>query len=71
MVEVEGYKAFKGTLRVTPKSPEIEAFELEGDWLYKPSTNCWYGKGEFLICNFKVEVLNCNKSVWICLVNML
>ena len=58
MVEVEGYKAFKGTLRVTPKSPEIEAFELEGDWLYKPSTNCWYGKGR----SFSAEICEVSKD---------
>lgn len=45
MIEVEGYKAFRGTLRISPKSPEIKPFDLEGDWLFKPETNCWYGQG--------------------------
>lgn len=43
-VSVEGYKAFRGTMRITPKAA-VPAFELHGDWLYKPDTGCWYGKG--------------------------
>lgn len=45
MIEVEGYKAFQGTMRITPKCGGVKSFELEGDWLYKPDTGCWYGKG--------------------------
>lgn len=52
MIEVEGYKAFRGTLRISPKSPEIKPFDLEGDWLFKPETNCWYGQG----CSFSAEI---------------
>lgn len=44
MIYVEGYKAFRGTMRITPKA-SVLAFELTGDWLYKPETGCWYGKG--------------------------
>lgn len=45
MVEVEGYKAFHGTMRIVPKNAEIFPYELTGDWLYKPEYNCWYGGG--------------------------
>lgn len=45
MIKVEGYKAFKGTMKIKPKAKHIPAFELVGDWLYKPETKCWYGKG--------------------------
>ena len=40
----EGYKAFRGTMKITPKA-NVKAFELTGDWLFKPETGCWYGKG--------------------------
>lgn len=43
-VSVEGHKAFRGTMRITPNAA-VPAFELRGDWLYKPDTGCWYGKG--------------------------
>lgn len=45
MICVEGYKAFKGTLRITPKCMCVKPFELEGEFLYKPDTGCWYGCG--------------------------
>ena len=44
MIKVEGYMAFEGVLRVKPKSKAIP-YELTGQFLYKPDTNCWYGKG--------------------------
>ena len=44
MIQVEGFKAFRGTMRITPKAA-VPAFELTGDWLYRPDTGCWYGKG--------------------------
>ena len=44
VISVEGFKAFRGTMRITPKAA-VPAFELTGDWLYKPDTKCWYGKG--------------------------
>jgi hypothetical protein len=44
MIKVEGYKAFRGTLRVTPKN-EVPPFEITTDWLYKPDAKCWYGDG--------------------------
>lgn len=44
MIEVEGYKAFRGLMRITPTAnfPQIEIY---GDWLYKPEYKCWYGQG--------------------------
>ena len=44
MIKVEGYRAFRGTMRISPKSGAAP-FELTGDWLYKPDTHCWYGQG--------------------------
>lgn len=45
MINVDGYKAFNGTMQIIPICEEIKPFELTGDWLYKPDTGCWYGKG--------------------------
>ena len=42
MIKVEGYKAFKGVMLITPNNPNIKPFELESDWLYKPEYECWY-----------------------------
>lgn len=46
MINVEGYKAFRGTLRIVPLSGTPAPFELHGDWLYKPQYDCWYGCGQ-------------------------
>ena len=46
MIKVDGYKAFRGVMKITPKCESVPPFELEGDWLYKPDTKCWYGKGQ-------------------------
>lgn len=46
MIKVEGYKAFKGTMKITPKCAAVQPFTLSGDWLYKPDTDCWYGQGK-------------------------
>ena len=45
MIKVEGYKAFKGTMKIIPVSKEIAPYEISGDWLYKPDTDCWYCDG--------------------------
>lgn len=50
MIQVEGYKAFHGKMKITPKNPNIEPFVKEGDWLYRPDTGCWYGCGRSF-CN--------------------
>lgn len=45
MINVEGYKAFRGTMKIFPKCEMIQPFDLYGDWLYKPEYDCWYCKG--------------------------
>lgn len=45
MITAEGYKAFRGILKITPKNDSIEPFTMEGDWIYRPDTKCWYGCG--------------------------
>lgn len=45
MICVEGYKAFRGTMKVTPGNPAYPPFTLAGEWLYRPDTDCWYCKG--------------------------
>jgi len=32
-------------MKIRPKTAAVPAFELSDDWLYKPETGCWYGKG--------------------------
>ena len=44
MIKVEGYKVFRGAMRIVPKNG-FNPFELEGEWLYKPDTGCWYCNG--------------------------
>ena len=52
MIEVEGYKAFRGIMKVsyTILYGEVEPGEcndnIYGDWLYKPHTDCWYCGGK-------------------------
>ena len=43
MINVEGYKAFHGSMQIN----WLHTTELikDKDWLYKPDTNCWYGVG--------------------------
>ena len=36
IISVEGYKAFRGTMKIRPKTASVPSFELSGDWLYKP-----------------------------------
>lgn len=45
MIKVEGYKAFKGVMKITPKNEKFSPFEKDGDWLYKPEYDCWYCGG--------------------------
>lgn len=46
MIKVEGYKAFHGDMKITPKNTLYKPFYITGkDWLYKPDTDCWYGGG--------------------------
>ena len=43
MLTCEGYKMFKGIMKIKPIS--IDPFEVEGTWLFKPEYGCWYCKG--------------------------
>ena len=45
MIKVEGFKAFRGVLKVTPKTDLVPPFEVEGEFLYNPENDCWYGCG--------------------------
>ena len=45
MINVDGYKAFRGVMKITPKCESVPPFELNGDWLFKPEFKCWYGCG--------------------------
>lgn len=35
MIKADGFKAFKGTMRISPIG--AEPFDLRGDWIYKPN----------------------------------
>lgn len=59
MISLEGYKAFRGIMRIIPKNPNIKPFDLAADWLYKPEHQCWYGGGgSFMeeICTVLVDL---------------
>lgn len=45
MIKVEGYKAFRGVMRIVPKVAGVEPYEIKGDWLYRPESDCWYVSG--------------------------
>ena len=42
MIIVNGYRAFKGVMRIT--NVLGEEFEIEGSWLYRPDTGNWFCK---------------------------
>lgn len=50
LVICEGYQAFRGTMEVMHIGHGTE--RIEGDWLYKPDTNCWYCRGR----SYPVEI---------------
>ena len=56
MICVDGFKAFRGKLIVTPKHPEIQPFVMEGDWIYRPDTDCWYGCGRSFVSDICTPV---------------
>lgn len=59
MICSEGYKAFRGTMRIVPKNPNMKPYELTTDWLYKPEYQCWYGRGSSFpeeICEVLVDL---------------
>ena len=45
MLQCEGYRIFRGVMRVTPTNPKFPAQDIRGVWLYKPEYNCWYANG--------------------------
>ena len=45
MISCEGYKMFRGIMRIVPKNPNISCKDIESVWLYKPEYDCWYGNG--------------------------
>ena len=41
-----GFKAFRGTMKITPVHPGFPPFEMTGDWLFKPiEFGYWYCNG--------------------------
>lgn len=57
MLKCEGYKMFRGTMRVTPTNPKFPQVDITGDWLYKPEYDCWYCNGSSYMA-FICEVVN-------------
>lgn len=45
MLKCEGYKMFKGLMRITPKNDTWPSHLVKGVWFYKPEYNCWYCNG--------------------------
>ena len=45
MINVEGYKAFHGIMKITPKGMIVPEFNLEADWLYLPDKKVWIANG--------------------------
>ena len=44
MLMCEGYKMFKGSMKIVPLTP-MKEYVVAGTWLYKPDYNCWYCNG--------------------------
>lgn len=58
MLECEGYKMFKGEMKILPKNG-MEPFIIDAVWLYKPEFECWYGQGRSFpkeICEPQIEL---------------
>lgn len=46
IIKVEGYKAFHGDMLIRPKNTLLPSYYIQDkDWLYQPTTDCWYGDG--------------------------
>lgn len=50
IIEVNGYRAFRGWMKIHPDCHEAGTVEIYGDWLYNPDTNCWYCKDTLNRC---------------------
>lgn len=51
MIEVEGFKAFRGSMEIRKKFDEVVLGHrvsniVTGDWLYIPDRGCWYCRGK-------------------------
>ena len=51
MIEVEGFKAFRGWMAIVKADSYIShegkaSDHIYGEWLYKPDTHCWYCDGK-------------------------
>ena len=44
MMTCEGYKMFRGTMRINPVNNNAP-FTVSGTWLYKPDVDTWYCGG--------------------------
>ena len=44
MIEVEGFKAFRGSMRIYKVFGD--EMVIYGDWLFRPDTDCWYCSGD-------------------------
>lgn len=68
MLKTENYKMFSGVMTITPtktKFYNMEPFDIEGTWLYKPEHDCWYCNGSSYpssICKIKVDETEISKS---------
>ena len=59
MLVCEGYKMFKGIMKITRASGTIEF--IEGIWLYKPECDCWYCNGfsyPAIVCEISTDNTN-------------
>ena len=60
MMSCEGYKMFRGIMRIIPKNPKFPCEDINTVWLYKPEYDCWYGNGSSYpaeICEVIEDVL--------------
>ena len=51
MIEVNGYKAFHGVMRIALPYDGIEPYTVEGDWLYRPDIKGWQSNYEAFPAN--------------------
>lgn len=45
MLQCEGYKMFKGTMRLLARLPGANDILYTGTWLYRPDNRMWYLNG--------------------------
>ena len=59
MLTCDGYKMFRGTVRITPVNGR-PAFDMTGDWLYKPDIpGIWYCKPNYgLTVSFGEDIMS-------------